>query len=465
MASLHRSAIAYAFTTFAATFMNSIFNFYYVKIFLNVYRISEYWFNIAQVIFLIWNAINDPLFGYLQDTCESEIFRKRRKAVLYGAPLFAMSFLLPWFPWIQGVNGHWVTGVHLIVSLCFYDALFTYVLLAHCALSAEISPLQEDRHIVLQYSQISSLLSPLGLFFCVLIYNNEQDNFQAFQVVCVVVAVVSWLCMSYTGVNVRVLADKQPPPKKDSSKTCDVTAFVLFKQLVTQPNLIYFIIMNFFQVFHGTFQSNFFLIFADYLIGPDVMPSILLSILAGSSYVLPQIVVLMSGSLLSKYGSYHVIEWSFYIKFILAAVMYMAGRMHTWLLAFMFLADRTITSAASSTFNLPLSDVIDDDKITHNRGSPVSSMIFGTNALFTKPAQSLAPMLVVYVLARHGYKNKENTMASRATDSYRDLQEVMFQLLCLVPMLLAVVQIVFWRKYTLRKSRYSKAQFTEELAI
>ncbi|EDO42094.1 predicted protein [Nematostella vectensis] len=441
MASLHRSAIAYAFTTFAATFMNSIFNFYYVKIFLNVYRISEYWFNIAQVIFLIWNAINDPLFGYLQDTCESEIFRKRRKAVLYGAPLFAMSFLLPWFPWIQGVNGHWVTGVHLIVSLCFYDALFTYVLLAHCALSAEISPLQEDRHIVLQYSQISSLLSPLGLFFCVLIYNNEQDNFQAFQVVCVVVAVVSWLCMSYTGVNVRVLADKQPPPKKDSSKTCDVTAFVLFKQLVTQPNLsknqseimarsfgggalIYFIIMNFFQI-----------------------------------------VVLMSGSLLSKYGSYHVIEWSFYIKFSLAAVMYMAGRMHTWLLAFMFLADRTITSAASSTFNLPLSDVIDDDKITHNRGSPVSSMIFGTNALFTKPAQSLAPMLVVYVLARHGYKNKENTMASRATDSYRDLQEVMFQLLCLVPMLLAVVQIVFWRKYTLRKSRYSKAQFTEELAI
>ncbi|EDO26633.1 predicted protein, partial [Nematostella vectensis] len=203
----------------------------------NIGKISEYWFNIAQVIFLIWNAINDPLFGYLQDTCESEIFRKRRKAVLYGAPLFAMSFLLPWFPWIQGVNGHWVTGVHLIVSLCFYDALFTYA--------------------------------------------RQLPGFPS--------SVCS--CSSY------------------SSKTCDVTAFVLFKQLVTQPNLN-----------TPEYTCRIFLRPAS---GPNRQVSdrgprkpgigheqfeVLLS------FFFSRIVVLMSGSLLSKYGSYHVIEWSFYIK-------------------------------------------------------------------------------------------------------------------------------------------------------
>lgn len=31
-------------------------------------------------------------------------------------------------------------------------------------------------------------------------------------------------------------------------------------------------------------------------------------------------------------------------------------------------------------------------------------MIFGTNALFTKPAQSLAPMMVVHILSWYGYK-------------------------------------------------------------
>lgn len=31
-------------------------------------------------------------------------------------------------------------------------------------------------------------------------------------------------------------------------------------------------------------------------------------------------------------------------------------------------------------------------------------MVFGTNALFTKPAQSLAPMIVVNILNQFGYE-------------------------------------------------------------
>lgn len=29
-------------------------------------RITNSWFNTAQVVYMIWNAVNDPLFGYLQ---------------------------------------------------------------------------------------------------------------------------------------------------------------------------------------------------------------------------------------------------------------------------------------------------------------------------------------------------------------------------------------------------------------
>lgn len=36
--------------------------------------------------------------------------------------------------------------------------------------------------------------------------------------------------------------------------------------------------------------------------------------------------------------------------------------------------------------------------------SPLSSMVFGTNALFTKPAQSLAPMLVLSILNQFEYE-------------------------------------------------------------
>ena len=46
---LHFASLAYAATTFAATLIDSIFKFYYVKVFLIKYQVSDYWFNVAQV--------------------------------------------------------------------------------------------------------------------------------------------------------------------------------------------------------------------------------------------------------------------------------------------------------------------------------------------------------------------------------------------------------------------------------
>ena len=60
-----------------------IMNAFFVLIF-NLYRISNYWFNVAQVVFLIWNAINDPLFGYFQVSGQSakEVVQTHQRAKL-----------------------------------------------------------------------------------------------------------------------------------------------------------------------------------------------------------------------------------------------------------------------------------------------------------------------------------------------------------------------------------------------
>lgn len=48
---IHANALAYSMTTLGAGMMNSIFNFYYVKLFLNRYKISETGFHVAQVLY------------------------------------------------------------------------------------------------------------------------------------------------------------------------------------------------------------------------------------------------------------------------------------------------------------------------------------------------------------------------------------------------------------------------------
>ena len=110
---------------------------------------------------MLWNAINDPLFGYFQDNSNWSIFTSRKKAIYYGGPIWALTFLLPWFQWAdysKPENG-WVVGLHLIVSLCAFDAMLTFVLLAQCALSAEISTRHADRLQLIKYQQVYVVFS------------------------------------------------------------------------------------------------------------------------------------------------------------------------------------------------------------------------------------------------------------------------------------------------------------------
>lgn len=103
---------------------------------------------------MVWNAVNDPLFGYLQDNSKMPCCSQRRLSILYGAPLYSLTFLLAWFPWRDYTPGDWLSGLHLMVALCAFDGMLTFVLLAQCALFAEISSHHQSRLRLIKYNQV-----------------------------------------------------------------------------------------------------------------------------------------------------------------------------------------------------------------------------------------------------------------------------------------------------------------------
>ena len=106
---------------------------------------------------MIWNAVNDPLFGYLQDNSKVQCCSRRRLAILYGAPLYSLAFLLAWYPWREYSPGDWMCGLHLTVALCAFDGMLTFVLLSQCALFAEISGHHQSRLRLIKYNQVNNL--------------------------------------------------------------------------------------------------------------------------------------------------------------------------------------------------------------------------------------------------------------------------------------------------------------------
>ncbi|XP_018424879.1 PREDICTED: transmembrane protein 180-like [Nanorana parkeri] len=450
---INRLALAYSMTTLGAGMMNHIFNFYYVKLFLNRYKISEGAFHQAQVVFMIWNAINDPLFGYIQDNSKSGLCSIRRRSILFGAPFYALAFLIPWFPWKVYTEGEWLSGIHLVVALCIFDGMLTFVLLAQCALFTEISTKHESRVQLIKYNQVASLLGSSSILFCGLVSDN-MENIPRFQTFAVCLAVLSTACMCYTGLfGVSQYEHKVLESNSRSDTSLSWTSVLtLTKEILTQKNFLLFVSMNFFQVFHATFCSNFMMIFADNLIPKDALPSFVKSIMYGAGSIFPQFLVLISHSLLLNVGYYRVILWAFYVEVISAFLMLLIGPQHYYILATFLVTNMVLVYASFSLFNLPLADVVDADLAKYKRKSPLSSMVFGTNALFTKPAQSLAPMFVVTVLNQYGYEHLSSKAGQPDPNLFLGLHDVMFYMTCLVPLCIAVIQIIIWTPYSIRSS-------------
>lgn len=84
-------------------------------------------------------------------------------------------------------------------------------------------------------------------------------------------------------------------------------------------------------------------------------------------------------------------------------------------------------------------------------------MIFGLNALITKPAISIAPMVIVYVLDNYNYEQyKKNLMTDDA--ALDELTSVMFILLCLMAVVPGALQLLTFRNYSLREKHLTSVE-------
>ncbi|XP_059898400.1 transmembrane protein 180-like isoform X1 [Gadus macrocephalus] len=460
------AAVAFSMTTLGAGMMNSIFSFYYVKLFLNKYQISEGAFHQSQVVYMIWNAVNDPLFGYLQDNSKVQCCSRRRLAILYGAPLYSLAFLLAWYPWREYSPGDWMCGLHLTVALCAFDGMLTFVLLSQCALFAEISGHHQSRLRLIKYNQVASLIGSSSVLFCGL-YSRNMEDYSAFQSAMVLVAVLSCGCMLYTGLHSESRFDNkgsgtsspssaptEPGDDKASGQPALSFAAVVSMtcQILSDRNFQLFVVMNFFQVFMLAFFNNFTMIITEHLIPLNVLPPLAKSLMYGAGFMCPQILVLSSQKLLLDLGYYKMILYTFYVEGVMAMVMLALGPQHHYVLAVFLSVNMVLIQASFSLFNLPLADIIDSDLQKYKRSSPLSSMVFGTNALFTKPAQSLAPMLVVTILNQFNYEDLKVITKTSNPEATESLHSVMFYLVCLIPLIISTTQALAWRPFSIRNS-------------
>ncbi|TXT60699.1 MAG: membrane protein of unknown function [Promethearchaeota archaeon] len=206
-----KEKLAYAFATMPGTFYGSVMgliqSFYFAFM-----GLQNIWIVIGQVVYAVWNLINDPLFGNAINN--TKFYNKRRGEyqryipyIKYGAPLFSLAFALVFFPpatlrGSQDLSIQVWLFVWYLVSQIAYDSLFTLVLCAHVALLPQMTLDQREREKIQILCTLFTLPGVFIGFFLPLAFLSDPtvESIRIFQILVVGIAIfglIPYLVVSY----------------------------------------------------------------------------------------------------------------------------------------------------------------------------------------------------------------------------------------------------------------------------
>ncbi len=141
-------------------------------LFVNKLGLNETLNMVVWIIFGIWNAVNDPIYGFLADRTHSKLGR-RIPWIRYGAPIMAVIYALMWLPALEG-NGvaQWLLFLQELLGLFLYDILYTAIASAIYVMPYEMAVTNKARNKIFLFNILFSLIN----FGAPMVLNSQLDK-------------------------------------------------------------------------------------------------------------------------------------------------------------------------------------------------------------------------------------------------------------------------------------------------
>lgn len=142
-----RTKVFYGIGDLGNALVNSAIQFFLMKFYTDAALIMPALAGNALLIGKIWDAINDPLFGWITDKTKSR-FGKRRVFMLFGAIPLGIAIALLWF--VPQVDRIW-TFVWIAVTFILFDTLWTLTNVPYYSLTSELTDDYDERSSLTTY--------------------------------------------------------------------------------------------------------------------------------------------------------------------------------------------------------------------------------------------------------------------------------------------------------------------------
>lgn len=454
------AGIAFTSGLFSGLVITTGFTSFYVEKFeLDEGLVAIIWF-----IFIFWNTINDPLIGFYQERTGSERLGRRTPYVRYGAPIYAILFILSWYPF----STNWLfVFLHMLIMLYLFDTIFTTVGLISYSLPAEMTVSEYARSNLMVYGSIAQAIALLLSFIFPFFLNDQpyylDPNFDLFRTIMLILGilggVILFISSYYIKENKYTTREPALSFKESFLRTIENKPFLIFEG----GNFIYltaqYILTNglFFYLTYVLEKPTF---------GGKIIP--LLVFFACVFLFLP-----VHRRIVNRIG----LKKAFIFTLSFTGISFLIGFAGVgWTYPISIITMIMIGIGFSGYFltnQMVMADIIDHDELLTGKRRETSYS--GMNALITKPAVSIGPIILLTIAGAFGFNSAIDLSGYTPAELAGVKMGIMisFMLIPAILILLAAAIMYFfplhgkeWRKKKQelhKKHKQKEKEFIEEL--
>jgi GPH family glycoside/pentoside/hexuronide:cation symporter len=163
--------ICYSFGAVATALSYQAFSTYIIFFYVDTLRLAAGLAAIAMLIYGVWNAVNDPIAGFISDSTKTR-WGRRIPYILFGSIPFGLVYFFVWAPPFTSTN---MTALFLyfLFLICLLDGFYTVVVLNWASLFPEMYPSLKERAEVNSYRQTFGMIGlVVGIALPPLIYSS-----------------------------------------------------------------------------------------------------------------------------------------------------------------------------------------------------------------------------------------------------------------------------------------------------
>ncbi|MEX2489125.1 MAG: MFS transporter [Pseudomonadales bacterium] len=429
---------AYGAPGVGAGYMYLLLGLYVMKFSTDVLLIAPAVMGTIFGISRVWDAVTDPLVGYLSDRTRNRLGRRRSWLLISILPI-SVTFVMVFSP-LPSLSGGWLIAWMAVAVIGFYSAA-TIFIVPHMSLGAELTPNYHERSRLYGLRHAAFTIgSILALASMQLLINAEQTSETAVRSTAFylsgLAALVTAGLIAYAVIKLR--------ERPDFQGRVNDSPFGAFKDVWQNVHARLVLVVSFIEHIGSAVIGLLTLYIAQYVVGqPSLAPLVILSYMIPSSFSVPMWIPLSRrfGKIRMWMFSMILTGFSFGCMF---ALPWLAPDAKVYLIFVLAVLAGLAAGCGGTIAPSVQSDIIDYDE--YMTGERKEGSYFAAFNFVHKSATGVMIFITGYVLQFSGFvPNQEQTMT---------VQVAMVFLYGLFPLVCYMIGAYMFSKFTLDEAEH-----------